>query len=187
MQASRAKKNNILLIGGGHTHALVLHQLSKRPIQTAEIYLINPSSKAPYTGMLPGFVAGHYQRADVEIDMLKLARAAGANIILDEVTKIDCKGKLALFRERPALSFDLASINIGITSNLPELPGFDRFGHPAKPLSSFASGWETFIARCKTQKTSPKISVIGGGVAGVELALAMAYRTYVELRHPPPR
>ncbi len=181
MHSVKPKAKSIVLIGGGHTHALVLRALTMNPVEDAAITLINPSPKAPYTGMLPGYVAGHYDRNDVEIDLVKLARAAGASIILDEVTHIDPSAQKIELRARESISFDFASVNIGITSHLPMISGFNQHGHPAKPLGTFAAGWEAFINRCKSGQSRPNIAVIGGGVAGIELALSMSHRAKTEL------
>ena len=73
----------LLLIGGGHTHALILRMWGMRPLAGVRLTVVNPHPSAPYTGMLPGFVAGHYSREDLDIDLVRLARFAGARIILD--------------------------------------------------------------------------------------------------------
>ena len=53
---------NVVLIGGGHAHALVMKSWAMDPTAGARVTVINPDPTAPYTGMLPGFVAGHYTR-----------------------------------------------------------------------------------------------------------------------------
>ena len=176
MRTSIPKAKRIVLIGGGHTHALVLKSLAMKPIRDAQITLINPSPKAPYTGMLPGYVAGHYTRDEVEIDLIRLARLANAQIILDEATHIDKDTQVVALKGRNPISYDFASINVGITSELNALKGFSKFGHPAKPLGQFAKGWSDYLSALKGSSNKAKLAVIGGGVAGVELALCMAFR-----------
>ena len=80
---------DLVLIGGGHAHALVLKAWGMNPLPGARLTLINPAPIAPYTGMLPGHVAGHYQRDDLEIDLVRLCRHAGARLILDKAVGID--------------------------------------------------------------------------------------------------
>jgi selenide, water dikinase len=54
---------------------------------------------------------------------------------------------------------------------MPSLPGFAAYAIPAKPLGAFAAKWEAF----RSSEGPAHIAVIGGGVAGVELVLAMAF------------
>ena len=85
---------DLVLIGGGHTHALVLRKWGMNPLPGARVTVINPGPTAPYSGMLPGFVAGHYSRDDLDIDLVSLARFAGARLIDGAVTAIDPVAKL---------------------------------------------------------------------------------------------
>ena len=159
---------DIVLIGGGHAHALLLRQWGMAPLPGARLTLINPSATAPYTGMLPGFVAGHYSREMLEIDLVRLARFAGARMIFGRAVGIDRDTRLIQVTGRPDISYDFASFDIGITSDMPDLPGFPEHGIAAKPLGPFADRW-----RAHLEREAGPVVVIGGGVAGVELALAM--------------
>ncbi|MGV6849721.1 MAG: selenide, water dikinase SelD [Marinibacterium sp.] len=162
---------DIVLIGGGHTHALVLRKWGMAPLAGARLTLINPGPSAPYSGMLPGFVAGHYRREDLDIDLVRLARFAGARLILGAATGIDRQARQILVDGRGRVGYDLCSIDIGITSDMPALPGFADHAVPAKPLGPFADAWSRYL----DGEATGKAVVIGGGVAGVELALAMAH------------
>jgi len=165
---------DVVLIGGGHAHALVLLKWGMRPLPGARLTLINPGPTAPYSGMLPGFVAGHYQRQDLDIDLVKLARFCGARLILGAADGLDPQARLVNVPGRAPIAYDFASIDVGITSEMPDLPGFATHGVPAKPLGTFASSWEAF--RSDQGRSDPAhIAVIGGGVAGAELVLAMAH------------
>ncbi len=162
---------DLVLIGGGHTHALVLRKWGMSPLPGARLTVINPGPTAPYSGMLPGFVAGHYAREELDIDLVRLARFAGARIIVGSVQGIDTEARLVHVPGRPPISFDVASINVGITSDMPTLPGFAEHAIPAKPLGPFATRWADYLA----QPGPANVAVIGGGVAGAELAMAMAH------------
>ncbi|MBI1172939.1 selenide, water dikinase SelD [bacterium] len=164
---------DLVLIGGGHTHALILRMWAMKPLPGVRLTLINPDPVAPYTGMLPGLIAGHYRREEILIDLVRLARFAGARLILDRATGLDRAARQVLLAGRPPLPYDLASLDIGITSDLPELPGFAEHTHSAKPLGAYARAWEAFVARALP---TPEVVIIGGGVGGVELAMASAHR-----------
>lgn len=159
---------DVVLLGGGHAHALVLRKWGMDPLPGARLSLINPAPTAPYTGMLPGYVAGHYSREELDYDLVRLCRFAGARLILARATGIAREGRRVVFADRPPLHYDLLSVNIGITSDLADLPGFADHAVAAKPLGLFAQVWRRFI-----EGEGNRIAVIGGGVAGVELALAM--------------
>ena len=170
---------DIVLIGGGHAHALVLRMWGMTPLPGARITVINPGPVAPYTGMLPGAIAGHYARDDMMIDLVRLARFAGARVILDRACGIerDCDaaqtgGQVVLTSGR-RLRYDVVSIDIGIASDLPEVPGYAAHGVAAKPLGAYAARWEAFVAE---SGPAPHLTIIGAGVGGVELALASAHR-----------
>lgn len=160
-----------MLIGGGHTHALVLRSWGMNPLPGVRLTVINPGPTAPYSGMLPGFVAGHYSRDELDIDLVKLARFAGARLIAGKAVAIDPAAKLITVPDRPPVAYDVAAIDVGITSEMPKLAGFADHGIPAKPLGPFATRWDAF----RTAAAAPKVAVIGGGVAGAELAMAMAH------------
>lgn len=167
---------DIVLIGGGHTHALVLRKWGMRPLPGARLTLINPLPTAAYSGMLPGHVAGHYPRAALQIDLVRLARHAGARLILGRAEGIDRANRRIEVPGRPPVAYDVASIDIGISSDMPGLPGFALNAVPAKPLDAFADEWDGFVADVADGRAEPVVVVIGGGVAGVELALAAAHR-----------
>ncbi|WP_435256638.1 selenide, water dikinase SelD [Thioclava sp. FR2] len=164
---------DILLIGGGHAHALVLRMWGMDPLAGARLTVVNPGPIAPYTGMLPGAIAGHYAKRDLMIDLVRLARFASARVILDRVVGLDPKARMARLSSGRLLPYDVASIDIGIASDLPEIAGYAEHGVSAKPLGAYADRWEKFVA---TAKPHPRVTVIGGGVGGVELALASAHR-----------
>ncbi|MCB5199125.1 selenide, water dikinase SelD [Loktanella sp. TSTF-M6] len=171
MQATLPLTRDLVLIGGGHTHALVLRKWGMNPLAGVRVTLISPGPTAPYSGMLPGFVAGHYSRDDLDIDLVQLARFAGARVIDGAVTRIDSAARLITVPGRAPIAYDAVSVDVGITSDMPALDGFGDHGVPAKPLGQFASRWDMF----RDSATDPHIAIIGGGVAGAELAMAMAH------------
>lgn len=167
---------DLVLIGGGHAHALVLRRWAMRPLAGARLTLIDPSPTAPYTGMLPGHIAGHYTRADLDIDLVRLARHAGARLVSGKVEGIDPDTQHIHVTGRPKIAFDVASLNIGITSDLPQIPGFNEHAVAAKPLGTYAQRWARYVEAVEAGQIPARIVILGAGVAGVELALAMDHR-----------
>ncbi|MFK7755129.1 MAG: selenide, water dikinase SelD, partial [Sedimentitalea sp.] len=162
---------DLVLIGGGHTHALVLRKWAMNPLAGVRVTLINPGPTAPYSGMLPGHVAGHYGREDLDIDLVRLARFAGARLILGAVNDIDLARREVHVPGRAAIAYDACAVDVGITSAMPRLAGFSDHAVPAKPLGTFAARWRAYLS----QTGAAQIAVIGAGVAGAELAMAMAF------------
>ena len=184
MQLPPPLVRNVVLIGGGHAHALVLKSWAMKPTVGARVTVINPMPTAPYTGMLPGFVAGHYTRDELDIDLVRLARFADARLVLGYATHIDREAKTVTVEGRPPIPYDICSIDVGITSSQPTLPGFLEHAVPAKPLGEFANRWVEFLEERAGNPTTPQVVVIGGGVGGSELSMAMSYRLQKEGHDP---
>jgi len=165
---------DLVLVGGGHAHALVLRKWGMDPLPGARLTVINPGPTAPYTGMLPGHIAGHYTRDTLEIDLVRLCRFAGARLILAHATDIDRKARQIIVEGQGPIAYDVGSIDIGITAQM-DIPGFSDHAVGAKPLDIYARRWRAFLDAVKTGSVAPKIAIIGGGVAGCELSLAMAH------------
>ena len=165
---------DLVLVGGGHAHALVLRKWGMKPLPGARLTVINPGPTAPYTGMLPGHIAGHYDRDTLEIDLVRLARFAGARLVLSHATGIDPAANLIEVDGRGPIAYDTASVDIGITASM-GISGFAEHAIGAKPLDTYAQAWRDFMKAVKEGSVSPKVCVIGGGVAGCELAMAMAF------------
>src|SRR6056297_735291 len=167
---------DLVLLGGGHTHALVLRRWAMAPMPGVRVTLIDPTPAAAYSGMLPGHVAGHYTREELDIDLVRLARAAGARLILGRAEGLDPEQRSVRVSGRPPIRYDRLSLDIGITSEMPRVPGFAAHAVPAKPLGPFAERWEAFVDAAARAEAAPSVAVIGAGIAGVELSMAMAHR-----------
>lgn len=163
--------HSVVLVGGGHTHALVLHALKAHPLKDAQITVINPGSTAPYSGMLPGFVAGHYQRYELDIDLAALTEAVGAQWIDGRAVAMDPVSQCVRLDDGSDVPYTVASLDVGITSRMSELPGFADHAVPAKPLGPFSEAWDAY----RSQPGEKSVAVIGGGIAGAELAMAMSF------------
>jgi selenide, water dikinase len=164
---------DLVLVGGGHAHALVLRMWAMDPLPGTRLTLVTPDPVAPYTGMLPGLIAGHYQRHELMIDLVRLCRFAGARLILDRATGIDRATRRVSLAGRTPLDYDLLSLDVGITSDLPGIPGSADHAVAAKPLGPYAAAWEAFLAR---RLAFARVTILGAGLGGVELALASAHR-----------
>ncbi len=162
---------DLVLVGGGHAHALVLRMLAMDPVPGARLTLVSPASHTPYSGMLPGLVAGHYRFEDTHIDLARLCQWAGVRFLRDTVTALDPARQELHFAERPPLGYDLLSLDIGSQPTLDVVPGAREHAVPVKPVAEFWQRWQAGLATHRGQR----IAVVGGGAGGLELALAMAH------------
>ncbi|MEY2953614.1 MAG: selenide, water dikinase SelD [Pseudomonadota bacterium] len=182
MQASeQAVLRDIVLVGGGHSHVGVLRRFGMQPEPGVRLTLICTDMHTPYSGMLPGYIAGHYGYDDVHIDLGRLAVFAGARLFRDEVIGIDRAGGRVLCHNRPAVPYDLLSINTGSTPQVDKVPGALAHVVPVKPIHQFNQRWLALLERVRQHAGTTRIAVVGGGAGGVELTLAMQYRLRNEL------
>ena len=173
---------DIVLIGGGHSHVGVMRMFAMQPVPGVRLTVLCRDTDTPYSGMLPGYIAGHYGFDDVHIDLRRLAQFAGARFIRAQVTGIDRTAKRVLLSGRPPVPYDIASINIGSTPQLGSVPGAADHAVPVKPIFEFNQRWLALLERVKRHIGTMRIAVVGGGAGGVELLLAMQYRLNNELR-----
>ncbi|MCA1771027.1 MAG: selenide, water dikinase SelD [Halomonas sp.] len=177
---------DIVLVGGGHTHVGVLKRFAMKPEPGVRLTVICRDTHTPYSGMLPGYIAGHYAYDDVHIDLRRLAEYAGARFFSDEVVGIDHEGQRVLCRSRPPVPYDQLSINIGSTPRVNAVSGAGDHAVPVKPIHRFNDRWMTLLERLTHPRTGhhpgqTRVAVVGGGAGGVELLLAMQYRLRREL------
>ena len=173
---------DIVLVGGGHSHVGVLRSFAMQPVPGVRITLVCTDAHTPYSGMLPGYVAGHYDYDAVHIDLSRLAQFAGARFIRAEVIGMDRTERRLRLRDRPALAYDLASINIGSTPQVGAVPGAAEHAVAVKPIHRFNQRWLELLARIDAHAGPATIAVVGGGAGGVELTLAMQFRLRATLR-----
>ncbi|MDX2155461.1 MAG: selenide, water dikinase SelD [Hyphomicrobiaceae bacterium] len=170
----------IVLIGGGHAHVTVLKAFGMAPEPGTDIVLIARELDTPYSGMLPGYVAGHYSLDECQIDLVRLARFAGARLIHGEAIGIDRSKKRVAIAGRPPIAYDLVSFDTGITPFIDDIAGAREHAIPVKPVSEFAPRWQALASRALKPNGPRQITVIGTGAAGFELILGIRHRLLAE-------
>ena len=170
---------HLVLIGGGHSHLNVLKRLGMHPTPGLAVTLISRDINVPYSGLLPGFIAGIYNAQDIYIDLRPLAQFAKARIIQEDIEKIDLNSKEVILPDRPNISFDLLSLNIGSEPNLSLIPGAQDHCIGIKPLPKFLKLWPQLLERATNtlaQNQQFKFAIVGGGPASIELAFSIQHR-----------
>ncbi len=165
---------DLVLVGGGHSHVIALKRIGMRPIPGVRVTVIARDIDTPYSGMLPGLIAGHYTFDQIHIDLGPLAQFAGARFYHDDAIGLDLTNSVVHCQNRPPVHYDVLSIDIGVT------PAFRAVGAkdhavPVKPIGTLAARLERLRARVRCEYRPLKIGVVGAGAAGVELTLAIQF------------
>ena len=140
----------LVLVGGGHSHVILLRMLGMQPVRGLQITLISPDTRTPYSGMLPGLIAGHYDEDDIHIDLVPLCRFAGARFVQAAVCGLDTVMQTVQLEERPDIRYDVLSLDIGITPSLDNVMGARENVIPVKPINQFLQHWRSFQNRVAT-------------------------------------
>jgi pyridine nucleotide-disulfide oxidoreductase family protein len=162
----------LLLVGAGHAHARVLREFAQRGVANLEVLLISPAAQAPYSGMVPGWLAGHYRWEECCIDFAHLCRRAGASLRIDTANGIDAARSELALASGERLAYDWLSLDIGSTL-IP--PVSDRLTVlPMRPLAALHARWQALRDRVRTLGAGAdyRVLMVGGGAAGVESLLA---------------
>lgn len=184
-QDSVPKTKHLVLLGGGHSHLAVLMHFAKNPLPGLAITLISRDIETPYSGSLPAAIRGDIAEEEMHIDLRPLAQMARVRIIRAQVKRIDAANKQIFCNGRPPISFDILSINIGSSPASVAIEGAKDFALPIKPITSFIIQWRSMIERARATHSEGRvhsISIVGGGPASVELALAIHTRLLREFR-----
>lgn len=154
----------VLLIGAGHAHLVVLRSLAEKPLYGARIALVSPHARQVYSGMLPGILAGHYRRAEAEVDVAALAERGYVEFVPGRVQRFDPGRREIMLDSGESSGYDLVSINAGSRIDT-SLPGAEH-ALPVKPYDAFLS--RLHIAE--------RVAIAGAGAAGAEIAMALRHR-----------
>src|SRR5947199_3226644 len=175
MQQSVPSAQDLVLVGGGHAHVHVLKRFGMRPVPGVRLTLVTRDVETPYSGMLPGYVAGLYSFAECHIDLVRLARFAGARLIHDEAVGLDRGHRQILCRAHPPIRYDILSLDIGSTPRMGDVAGAAAHTVSVKPIDRFGERWEALFDRAR-ELGHMRLAIVGGGAGGVELAVSARQR-----------
>jgi len=175
MNGDALVSTDIVLVGGGHAHVHVLKAFGARALPDVRVTLVTRDLETPYSGMLPGIVAGLYAPDEAHIDLVRLAAATGARLVHGEAVGLDRAAKRVLLAGRPPIDYDILSFDVGITPDLAAIAGAAEHGIAAKPIGAFLAMLEGLRTRCRAGAVR-RVAVVGGGAGGVELMLSLRAR-----------
>jgi pyridine nucleotide-disulfide oxidoreductase family protein len=164
----------LVLLGGGHAHVEALRAFATEPVTGAQITLVSPFGELMYSGMVPGWIGGHYQQDDCAIPLRPLVAGARAELVQAAATGIDAATRRIQLADGRELGYDVLSIDIGGVMDRDSIPGSREHGLFLRPIEHFAKLWDAMV-RLAAER-SLYIVVIGGGAAGVEIAMALQHR-----------
>lgn len=175
----------LLLAGAGHAHALVLRELVLAPLAGLEVIVVSPQALAPYSGMVPGWLAGHYAFDDIVVDFPRLCAAAGARWIEGEVGGLDPARRRLRLAGGDELPYDALSLNVGSTLR-PGTSSRAPMMLPLRPLAELRVRYETLLGRLAGDgcRAPLVVTAVGGGAAGFEALLGVLARLRAMLARP---
>lgn len=166
----------LVLAGAGHAHALVLRQWARMPLSGVDVVVVAPEPDAPYSGMVPGWLAGRYRFEDIVIAFPPLARAAGARWLQAEVVAVDASCRRLVLDDGSTLDYDVLSLNVGSTLR-PPTPQHARM-LPLRPLALLRRRYEPLLERFVDAGAERPfvVTAVGGGAAAFEGLLGVLQR-----------
>ena len=164
---------HIVLAGGGYAHLLLMRRWARQPLPGTRLTLISPQTELPYSAMLPGLLAGEYSPQESHIDLRRLCRGAGVQLVLDEVRGLDREQQRVLLSQHGTLDYDLLSINTGPVSDR-SVPGVAEHAVPLKPLACFLPHWQQCLRQLQLATRPLQLVMVGAGAGGLESLLGMA-------------
>jgi selenide,water dikinase len=170
----------LVLVGGGHAHVEVLRDFAEHPDEGRRVTLVTPHPWLTYSGMVPGLFAGHYEIDECTVDLRALAERTRARIEQTSVIRVDTSDREVVCDNGARLHYDILSLDVGVAPYTVGVRGVESHAVLMRPLEKAVKGWNDVIVRARDGHIGA-VTVVGGGAAGVEIALAMEYRLRQEL------
>lgn len=170
----------LVLLGGGHAHVKVLADLAEQPLAGWDVHLISPYRRQIYSGMLPGWVAGHYPIEACAIRLDTLAGRAGVAFHETAGLSLDPTAQAVQCADGTTLRYDTLSIDTGPMPALGDLPGSAAHTLPVRPIEQFIAAWPALVDRILGRCQRFDLVILGAGAAGIELAFAIQRRAVTD-------
>ena len=168
---------HLVLLGAGHAHVHVLQSLAQSRPPNLNITLIAPQPRQLYSGMVPGFVAGHYTLDQCVIPLERLLSRCGARFIPSCGIAMDADKQTVMLANGETVAYDWLSLNTGPVMDREkieeQMPGAREHALFVRPIEAFGQLWPQVAEMGKGRAVH--LAVVGAGAAGLELAMAAAH------------
>ena len=168
---------HLVLLGAGHAHVHVLEGFAAHRPGNVRITLIAPQREQLYSGMVPGFVAGHYTLDQCVIPLDALLARCGAQFVAGSGASINTDAQTLTLSDGQTIPYDLLSLNTGSVMDRQKIetamPGASEHALFVRPIDLFGKLWPQVVATAS--KRPIQLAVVGAGAAGLELAMAAAH------------
>jgi pyridine nucleotide-disulfide oxidoreductase family protein len=169
---------HLVMLGAAQAHIHMLSTLAAQPMAGVKVTLVAPYPRQLYSGMVPGFVAGHYALQDCAIPLKPLMANSGVEWLQHNATGLDARTHTLTLDDGRTVDFDVLSINSEPVQDRQKIeqmiPGARENALFVRPLEGFGTLWPQVLEMSPGRAL--RITVIGGGAAAIELACAVAYR-----------
>lgn len=159
---------HLVLLGAGHAHVHVVKsyaQLTRHGAMPPQITLVSPYPRQLYSGMLPGFIAGHYALAQCAIALEPLLSGTPIRLLLSSAVAVDAASSQITLDNGTVLGFDWLSVNTGPVQDRQRLerqmPGVREHGLFVRPIEAFGALWPRVAEMAQTQPL--RLTLVGGG------------------------
>ena len=159
-------------MGGGHAHLEVLRRLAREPLGVA-LTVLSPGPRHPYSGMVPGYLQGTYTEEEISVDLPRLTERAGGRFQATLAVGIDPVRRVVRLWNDEEVAYDLVSFAVGSNTAGVETSAIADHVQRIKPLERITALRERLFVLAQ-EEGERRLVVVGGGAAGVEVALACA-------------
>ena len=187
---------HLLLAGGGHAHIGLLRRLANGRIAAEDskdklaVTLVTEQPQTLYSGMLPGWMAGHYDLKEISIDIVDLCKRAGVTLLQRPIVTVDADAQKVTTTTDEHLEYDVLSLNTGADTdiswlksesseieNLDDKKSKDSLQNiviPVRPLSNYVEQWQQILEQAH-QADNYKVAIVGAGAAATEVVMAAQF------------
>ncbi len=159
---------HLVFVGGGHAHLTALVNIGDYIKLGHQVSLISPVTHHYYSGMGPGLLSGIYRPEEVRFHIKKLVEDRGASFVKGYVTRINAGKRLLVLESGDEVPYDVVSFNTGSGVPLDIVDEDKENIYPVKPIVNLLKARKIILDKIRSEV--PRLLVVGGGPAGVELS-----------------